>query len=128
MQAAKVVETEETYMRASVLRQTASNKKILDASLKVMKRALPTALIDDLRSTSKMFGQLLLDYGMEVAVRERRQITLYDQAAQDVRMGRQHRIADGTTQRTLCLVNELLVPEQDLWLLKSNVGPREQVR
>ena len=127
MEATKVVETEETYMRASSLRQNTSNRKILDATLIVMKRTLPTTLIDDLRSTSKMFGQLLLDYGTEVIVRDRRPIILYDQTAQDVRIGRQHRITDATTQETLCLVNELLVPEQNLLLLKSNFEPREQV-
>ena len=127
MEATKVVETEETYMRASSLRQSASNRKILDATLIVMKRTLPTTLIDDLRSTSKMFGQLLLDYGMEVIVRDRRPIILYDQTAQDVRIGRQHRITDATTQETLCLVNELLVSEKNLLLLKSNFEPREPV-
>ncbi len=99
--------------RESSLYQLASDIKILDASLGLVSRSLPDAVLRALKSTQIPFGQLLIDNEIEAEISN---CTLFtrDNSAGDQILGRRHTILDSSTGEPLCHVEERLAPEHSL--------------
>jgi len=107
----KFAETREIYTRDSEIRQSATGALILTAQLKVSKKHLPASLIDKLRGSTALFGQLLLDHQLEVEIHDRK-INVSNQHSADLKSwGRTHNIVEAATGKLLCEVREALAPE-----------------
>ena len=106
-----------TYRRASALFQQPDDNLILEASLVVSKLHLPASLIESLRTTDNLFGQLLADYNIEV------QTTAPELRLLNSRWSRDIDLLEKATGELLCSVHELLV--EDRYLLKQSIIPQE---
>lgn len=100
-----VVEQEDafTFSRTSIIRQTSTDKKILDAKIEVQKSTLPSRLIEQLKNTQIAFGQLLLDHHVDVVIEN---LQLF--SAIDDRPARKVDIIDSKTYALICHVEEIL--------------------
>lgn len=117
-------ESRDHYVRTSTLYQRGSTQWLLDATLMIVKRQVPESLLEQLRSTSIPFEQLLMDHGVDVELEGRLSIELRDDAGQVVARGRQHEIVHRQTGERVCQVREMLAPEAEL--SAAQVRPRPQ--
>lgn len=102
------------FTRFSTLHRQGHDATILDATLEITKSQLPAGFLDDLQRTDILFGQLLMNYGIQVHMSER--TTYYTACAKTgkIRWGRQLRMLHAKNGNTLATINELLVPEDML--------------
>ncbi|MBL4806248.1 MAG: hypothetical protein JKY31_03060 [Rhodobacteraceae bacterium] len=110
-------ETQATYYRVSLLYQCAQHNLIIEAKLLASKDNLPAGLIDALRNTDQLFGQLLLDYHISVRIAPPK--IRHDNS----RWSRQLAMLDKANGKLLCKVDEHLVSDQQL--LKHCIIPQE---
>ena len=110
-------EDELSYRRTSTLFQSTSQKKILDAHLVIAKGSLPVELIEDLRVTSILFGQLLKDHNIDIETSAPK-VRLIGQ-----RWGRSVELIEKRSGKVICSVEELLV--KDKMLLKMSILPQK---
>jgi len=102
-------EDEFTFSRTSIIRQTSTNNKILDAKIKVQKSSLPTMLIEQLKNTNIAFGQLLQDHQIEVNIENLQLFTPRLELTKKQRRGRRVDIVDAVSHVLICHVEEILV-------------------
>ncbi len=102
------------YYRESSIFQTCSKTKILEASLKISKKHLPKALINDLRNTTIPFGKLLTKYKIKVDVKDHKICMHRDVANSSTRIGRSLKIYEKQSNVIIAFVRELFVPEKEL--------------
>lgn len=96
-------EEEFTYSRTSIIKQTSTNNKILDAKITVQKSQLPALLIEQLKNTKIAFGQLLQDHNIDIMIEN---LQLF--SATDNRPARKVDIIDAKTHALICHVEEVL--------------------
>jgi chorismate-pyruvate lyase len=108
------MESPDTYLRESKLRQKCSNNIIVEATLRVMKKELPYRLIKDLQTTSLLFGDLLIKHKVKIRVSDQQILLHFDSKSGKLRMGRSHMMYRTSTNKAVCYVRELLVNEQEL--------------
>lgn len=108
------MESSDTYLRESKLRQKCSGNIIVDATLRVMKKELPYQLIKDLKTTSLLFGELLIKHKVKIRVSDQQILLHFDSKSGKLRMGRSHMMYHISTNKAICYVRELLVNEQEL--------------
>lgn len=114
------IETDNTYLRESVLYQKSTGNKILEATLRITKNKLPNKFIQDLRLTSTPFGVLLKKYKIPVEIKNRQIIVNIDSKKDVLRIGRSHIITKLDSDEIISHVRELLVSEEELYLSKKN--------
>lgn len=102
------------YFRKSSIYQKSTQARILDAKLHINSNFLPEELIEKLRSTQSLFGDLLIDYKIEINITERKLFNVNDHKTGQMRMGRHHLILGKKTKDIYCHVEEILVPESEL--------------
>ena len=119
----KHIESDEIYIRESVIKQNDTDYKILDANLRIEKNNVPSQLINDLRTTKILFGSLLKKYGIEVTIENQEIIVIKNVDDSDtMRMGRSRTMVNKNTQEVICDVYELLNIEQYLFAAKNYVA------
>jgi len=102
--------------RRSSIHQAATGAKILDAVLNISITSLPAGFSEKLQQEDVLFGQLLIDHALAVRICER---SLYASlAGEDLRFGRRAAIYRGDTDELICKVDELLVSEAQLLVLR----------
>lgn len=105
-------DTATTHQRHSKLRRRSDDTLILTASLEVNKSEVPSALVDALSTSDRLFGQLLNDFGVSVQVTKRALFrTPSGQFGRNVTMTRLG------FDRPLCCVQETLSIDTDLQAL-----------
>ncbi len=119
----KHIESEDLYIRESVIKQKDTDYKILDANLRIEKKNVPVELINDLRTTKILFGSLLKKYGIEVTIENQEIIVVKNIDDSDsTRMGRSRTMTKKDTGDVICHVHELLNLEQYLFAAKAHVN------
>ena len=113
------MESSDTYLRESELRQESTGNVILEATLRIMKNELPNSFIKDLKTTSMLFGDLLIKHKVKVRVSDQQIILHFDSNNGNLRMGRSHTMYLLSTNKVVCHVRELLVCEQELITSKN---------
>ena len=108
------MESTDTYLRESELKQKCSGNIILEATLKVMKKELPYQLIKELQTTSLLFGELLVKHNVKVRFAEQQILLHFDSKSGKVRLGRSHIMYLPSSNKAVCYVQELLVSEEEL--------------
>ena len=119
----KHLESEEMYIRESVIKQKDTDYKILDANLRIEKSNVPSQLINDLRSTKILFGSLLKKYKIEVTI-ENQEIFVIKNVddSEAIRMGRSRTMIKKDTEEVICQVYELLNLERYLFAAKDYIA------
>jgi hypothetical protein len=104
--------------RTSALHHKYTGGKVLDAKLEIFIDAVPGTIVQQLSTTEKLFGQLLLENEIVVETRNREVFshTASDEAV--TRWGRRLSLINAADQTVLCRVEELLVPDVELLCLK----------
>jgi len=119
----KHIESEEIYIRESVIKQKDTDYKILDANLRIEKKNVPVQLINDLRSTKILFGSLLKKYNIDVSIIDQEIIVIKNvDDSETMRMGRSRTMIKKDTKEVICHVYELLNIERYLFAAKDYVG------
>lgn len=113
------VRSGDTVHRHSTIRTHPGGAAILVARLDIHVPALPDGLLERLGSGKVLFGQLLLDEGIAVQVRDRHLYRVGDAEAPDTRLGRRLTMQRSDTGMLICRVDELLVPVRDLKRLEA---------
>lgn len=108
VEAIAIKENDIFYARTSIIRQASSNKKILDAKIEVQKNAVPVALIEALKSTKKPFGQLLIDFNIDVKIKNLQLFQILDEQTNKQQYGRKVDIVNALTHTLICRVEEVL--------------------
>lgn len=100
------------FVRNSSIYQVASGEKILDAVLDISLPAVPSSFLNLLQTKGVLFGQLLIDFSIDVQIVNR---SLYQtKADHSPRWGRCLTIQHRDSQDVICTVDELLVSEPSL--------------
>ena len=119
----KHIESDEIYIRESVIKQTDTDYKILDANLRIEKKNVPIQLINDLRSTKILFGSLLKKYNIDVTIVNQEIIEIKNiDDSETKRMGRSRTMIKKDTNEVICHVYELLNIERYLFAAKNYVA------
>lgn len=119
----KPIESEDIYIRESVIKQEDTDYEILVANLRIEKKNVPAGLINDLRSTTIPFGSLLEKYYIDVTIKNQEIIAIRnigDDGA--TRMGRSRDMIKKGTDDLICNVYELLSTEQQLLMAKKHAA------
>lgn len=109
------IDGDETFTRRSTLHRQGHKATILDARLIIRKSALPAGFLEDLQKTEILFGQLLMNNGINVQMTERRVYKVLENSK--TRWGRQLQMLRADNGNLLATIEELLVPEDDLALI-----------
>jgi hypothetical protein len=109
----------DTLHRHSTIRTHPGGEAILAARLDIHVPALPDGLLDRLGSGMVLFGQLLLDEGIDVQVQDRHLYRVGEGGAPETRWGRRLTMQRRDTGMLVCKVDELLVPVRDLTRLAA---------
>lgn len=113
-------DTDSYYSRSVALRQNGSHLVLLSAELCVFKSVVPEQMIEALRNSATPFGELLIHHGIDVIIRQQ---TFSSQSEdldqQGFRQGRRRIMLESTHNSLVCLVDELLSPEDTLQQAKT---------
>ena len=117
----KHIESEEIYIRESVIKQKDTDYEILAANLRIEKKNVPMELINDLKSTKIPFGSLLKKYNIDVTIKNQEIIAIKNIGDNGTtRMGRSRIMIKKGTNDLICNVYELLSSEQHLLAAKKH--------
>jgi hypothetical protein len=104
--------------RTSALHHKYTGRKVLDAKLEIFIDSVPGAIVQQLSTTEKLFGQLLLENEIVIETRNRKVFSHTESDERVTRWGRRLSLINAADQAVLCRVEELLVPEVELLSLK----------
>lgn len=117
----KHIESEEIYIRESVIKQKDTDYEILAANLRIEKSNVPIQLINDLKSTTVPFGTLLKKYNIDITIKDQEIIAIRNvDNSGTTRMGRSRTMIQKGTGVLICKVHELLNSEQHLLAAKKH--------
>lgn len=118
----KHIESEEIYIRESVIKQKVTDYEILAANLRIEKKNVPIQLINDLKSTKIPFGSLLKKYKIDVSIKNQKIIAIRNiDNSETTRMGRSRTMVRKGTGDLICDVYELLNSERYLLAAKNYI-------
>ena len=118
----KHIESEDIYIRESVIKQKDTDYEILAANLRIEKNNVPIELINDLRTTTIPFGSLLKKYNIDVVIKNQEIIEIRNTGNNETtRMGRSRTMIKKGTNDLICNVYELLNSEQHLLAAKKYI-------
>jgi hypothetical protein len=109
------IDKADTYQRHSQLRRRSDGALILEASLNVTKANVPVELIDAMRMSDLLFGQLLANFQISAQVTAR---ALFQTPSG--RYGRYATLTRPGDDHALCSVEETLSLDSDLQKLLDN--------
>jgi hypothetical protein len=102
-------EANDVYKRHSSLRSHRGDRVVLDAWLTVYINKLPAELVSRLKSTDELFGQLLIDFEIDVAVKEPEIFR-----TPDGRYGRRTEMSFTNSGAIFCHVEEIMQKDAEL--------------
>ena len=101
-------------LRQVTLVQEQSNIALLDGHLCINFKNVPEELFEKLLYTKGLFGQLLIDFEVEVKIESLKLFSTVDTDTKQERHGRRHKIVDANTGSVLSEVEELFLPQENL--------------
>lgn len=117
-----ISEQGETITRISEIYQYGNSTPLLEAKLLIQKTKLPQSFLQELIDTPKLFGQLLIEYGIDSEIRNRVRFSEGEIDQSNFRWGRRHTMIESSSGHEICRIQELLATEEVLLVARGQAS------